>query len=46
MGLYQGCDVAIDEGHYALTISPVSAMILVAVWLLLFWLVSVVLKRF
>ena len=45
-GLYQGCDLAIEEGYYALTISPIYAVTLAAIWLLLFLLISIVLKRF
>jgi hypothetical protein len=46
LGLYQGCDLAIEEGYYALTISPIYAVTLAAIWLLLFLLISIVLKRF
>ncbi len=45
-GLYQGCDLVIDEGYYSLTISPISAVIFAVIWLLLFFLISIVLKRF
>lgn len=46
LGLYQGCDLVVDEGFYSLTISPISAAILVGIWLSLVALISLVLKRF
>ena len=46
LGLYQGCDVPIEQGYYHLTISPISAIIFLIVWALLIFLISIALKRF
>jgi hypothetical protein len=45
-GLYQDCDLVIEEGFYALTISQIYAVMLAAIWLLLFLLISIALKHF
>ncbi len=45
-GLFQGCDLVIEEGFYALTISPINAVMLAAIWLLPFLLISIALKYF
>jgi len=45
LGLYQGCDLPIEPGYYHLTISPISAVIFFAVWFLLIFLISIVLKH-
>jgi ABC-type multidrug transport system permease subunit len=45
LGLYQGCDLPIEQGYYHLTISPISAVIFLAVWLFLIFLISIVLKH-
>jgi uncharacterized membrane protein len=45
LGLYQGCDFPIEQGYYYLTVSPVSAAIFLAVWFLLIFFISIILKR-
>lgn len=45
LGFFQGCDLTFDEGYYSLSVSPVSAVILVAIWAVLVWVVSLVFKR-
>jgi len=45
LGLYQGCDLPIEQGYYSFTINPISAVIFLAVWFLLIFLISIVLKR-
>ena len=46
LGIYRGCDLAIDQGFYSLTISPFFAVIFAAFWLLLALLIYLVLKHF
>jgi hypothetical protein len=45
LGLVQGCDSGTYESYYVV-VSPVSVIVLVAIWFLLSWLVSIIYKQF
>ena len=46
LGFYQGCDLEIGGGFYAINISPITAVLYTVAWLALIWIVNLVLKRF